>query len=282
MGFPIQPLVFPTYTPVAAADVIAALKTIAGRNQLISRTSINLGFENNAGTLFASNLNSSYATATAVSGSLPYPQTLRFQSHWTTLLTLNEGQSPGQTSVNVNSGAYTAIDESVLYNKTSNTDGTMFKLCLFQAPINFANLTSVAATFNKASSTSQRNSQLLIVLPGKWSAIAQDYRVTSSYSPVAVQQNDLVFIKGGLDRADNGIPTILHGALANTRIEETYSTYGSSAGQIALNAMDAAGTFQSNCGSLTVSSGGGGHTGGGGSIIYYYSTFSQSLRFIQP
>jgi hypothetical protein len=192
--------------------------------------------------------------------------------------------------VNVNSGAYSATDETLLYSKTTGV-GTAFKLLQFQVPIGFGNLTSVAATFNKASSTSDTNSQMVYVLPGRWSGVSNAFyaggqSTSSSHSTtsLSVAQNDLVFIKGGLSIADSGIPSISHGGPTNTRILETNNTYGGNSRQIALNTMDAAGTFTTDTSYTSITTGGGGGHGGGGTTttFYFYSNFVQSMRFVEP
>jgi hypothetical protein len=286
------PAFIPSVTLLGVSDVITSLKTVASRNQLMSKTSVNQGFETNATVgPYSGGLDTTYATSTSVSGTLSYPQSLiTYQSRWTTILTVNEGSTPGTTVVSVNGGAYSATDETILYTKNTGV-GTDLKLCQFQVPIGVGNLTSVSVTFNKASSTSETNAQQVYILPGKWSGVSNSYYAggfggTSSHSStsLAVNQNDLVFIHGGLDRTDAGIPTIGHGGPANTRVIESNFTYGGKSRQMALHTMDAAGTFTSDTGYTSVTTGGGGgHSGGGGTTTYYYySNLVQSMRFVQP
>ncbi len=279
MGFfPANP---PPITLLTLADVISNLKNVSTRNKLISRTSVNLGFETSGSVLFQSGVASDYATSTSVSGTLVYPNGLTLDSHWTTVLTFNEGASPGTTVVNVKGGAYNVADEAILYSKTSGV-GSPFKLDLFQVPIGIGNLTSVQATFNKASSTSVKNSQQVYILPGKWGNVTQSNATGGSNSSLSATAGDIAFITGGLSRSDSSISAITHsGTAAHTRIIETVNWYGGTSGQIALHVIDTTGTFNSNAGSVTVSTGGGGH-GGGGTITYYYDCFSQLLRFIEP
>jgi hypothetical protein len=286
------PLIPPSPTLITVTDVITDLKTISSRNQLISKTSIAQGFETNAGAgPFAEGFDSTYATATSISGTLTYPQSLNRNSRWTTLLTLNEhGSTPGTTVVNVNNGAYSATDETILYDKTTGV-GAYFTLCQFQIPLGFGNLSSVNVTFNKASNTSMTNSQQVFVLPGKWTGVTNSFygggqSSSSGHSTtsIAVNANDLVFIKGGLDLTDSTIPTIGHSGPANTRVIETNATYGGKSRQIALNTMDASGTFVTDTGYTSITTGGGGgHSGGSTTTTYYfYSNFVQSMRFVQP
>lgn len=277
---------------IGVSDVVSALKTISSRNAMISKTSVNQGFETNTTTgPFSESFDSTFATATSVSGTLTYPQAaINLQSRWTTLFTLNEGSSPGTTSVNVNSGAYTATDETILYSKNTGL-GSDFKFCQFQVPIGFGNLTSVAATFVKASSTSRTNSQMVYVLPGRWSGVTNAFygggTGSSSSHPstsISVLQNDLVFIKGGLDINDISPPTIAHSGPAHTRILETNAAYGGYSREIALECMDANGTFVTDTLYQTTSTGGGGgHSGGVVTTTWhFYSNFVQSVRFVEP
>ena len=288
MSFPLMPITSPGFELLTLAQVISAIKTIASRNQLITKTSIAQGFENNAGAgPFAEGFSSTYQASTSVSGTITYPQsTMNLFSRWSTFLTVNEGNSPGTTVVSVNGGAYSATDETVLYNKTTGV-GSNFKLCLFQAPIGFGNLRSVNVTFNKGTGGGT-NCQQVYVLPGKWGGITQSYYAGGSgagtghsSTSLSVTTNDVVFIKGGLSRADTGVPAIGHGGPANTRIIETQENYNSTAKNMALHVMDAAGTFTSDTGYIGVTSGGGGR-GGGTTTYYYYSNLAQSLRFISP
>jgi hypothetical protein len=286
-----SPIFVPSVTLIGVSDVISALKTISKRNVMISKTSITQGFETNAGAgPFSEGFDSTYATSTSVAGTLTYPQAaLTLQSRWTTLLVLNEGKTPGTTVVSVNGGAYSATDETLLYNKTTGL-GTTFKVLQFQVPIGFSNLTSVNITFNKASSTADTNAQMVYVLPGQWSGVSNAFygggastsSATHSTTSLSVLQNDLVFVKGAINITDSTIPTISHSGPAHTRILETNSTYGGNSRQISLQSIDAAGTFVTDTGyTATSSGGGGGHTGAGSTTTYhFYSNFVQSMRFV--
>jgi hypothetical protein len=270
----------PTVNLLVVSDVVSALKVVSTRNNLVSRTSVNLGFETSASVLFSSGVSSTYAASTSISGTLSYPTALALQSRWTTVLTYNEGLTPGTTTINVNSGAYNVADEAILFSKTAGS-GSPFKLCLFQVPIGFQYITSVTATFNKASSTTERNMQQVYILPGQWGAVSQSSAIGNTNSSLSTLANDIVFIAGGVSKTDSTPPAITHsGTSTNSRIIETSSTYGGNSGQIALHAINTSGTFLSNAGSVTIVTGGGAHATGT-STTYYYDTFSELLRFIQ-
>ena len=281
MGF--FPTSVPAFNLLGVTDVTSALKTISTRNCLVSRTSVNLGFETSASVLFASGVSSSYATATNVSGTLSFPTALYLASRYTTVITINEGASPGTTTVSANGGAYSAVDESLQYNKSTG-QGSPFIFQKFLIPIGFHNLTNITVSMNKASSTVYKNSQQVYILPGNWAGVTNNNATGGSNSSLSVNTNDIVFISGGLSRNDTTPPTISHsGTATHTRIIETNSTYGSTTGQMALHVIDSSGTFLSNAGSTSVTTTGGGH-GGGGTITttYYYDCFSQNFRFVSP
>jgi len=289
MSFPLMPITSPGFKMLTLAQAISAIKTIASRNQLITKTSIAQGFESNAGAgPFAEGFSSTYQASTAVSGTITYPQsTMNLFSRWTTVLTVNEGNSPGTTVVSADGGAYSATDETILYSKTTGV-GSNFKLCLFQIPIGFGNIRSIAVTFNKGTGGGT-NSQQVYVLPGKWGGISNSFygggqalNTSHSSTSLSVTTNDIVFIKGGLSRADTSIPTIGHGGPANTRIIETNENYNSTARQMALHVMDAAGTFTSDTSYEAVTTSSGGRGGGTTTTYYFYSNLAQSLRFISP
>ena len=282
MGFfPANP---PPVNLLTVANVISALVTVANRNCLVTKTSVNQGFETSLSVLFAEGFSSTYATSTSISGTLSFPTALDLDSRYTTVITYNEGLTPGTTTVSANGGAYSAVDETLLYSKSTG-QGSPFKLTRFLIPIGFGNLTNISVTMTKASSTNYKNSQQVYILPGKWDSVSQSNATGGASSSLSVLANDVVFISGGLSRLDSGPPTIGHsGTATHTRSIETNSWYGSTTGQIALEVMTGSGTFLSNAGSVTVTTGGGGGHGGGSgtTTTYYYDCFSQSFRFDEP
>lgn len=278
MGF--FPTSVPAFNLLSVSDVISAFTTVGTRNCLVSRTSVNLGFETSTSVTFVSGVSSDYATSTSVAGTLSYPTSLSLQSRYTTVITYNEGATPGTTTVSANGGAYSAVDESLQYSKTGG-QGSPFKLTKFLIPIGFGNLTNITVTMTKASSTSVKNSQQVYILPGYWSGVTNNNATGGSSSSLSVLANDIVFISGGLSRLDTTPPTISHsGTATHTKIIETQNYYGGTSGQIALHAITGSGTFLSNAGSTSVTTGGG-HSGGT-TTTYYYDCFSENFRFSEP